>query len=150
MDRYREATSEVRIALKLKPVRYDLATPPGNRGETRIITRDTPATVIQRSHRDRYEVDKKDLSSRNMRFFSENNAPVSRTVIPDRAGVVEDIEDLRQALLRFAAGLADRMSPDRLGLAGLPSPDDLVEIMREAANPESGIRVEQPEDGFRM
>lgn len=40
--------------------------------------------------------------------------------------------ELLRALEGFATGLSDRISPDRIAREGVPGPDDLVDLMRDA------------------
>lgn len=145
--RYTDEKREMSLSFTRKPVRMNATRPPGNDGLTELIARDVPFEVIQRSHRDSFEPEK-GMDAKNMRLRQEAGATVSRTVLPEQAGLTERLDLLEETLLRFAAGLGDRMAPQRLGMEGPPSPGELVEIMRAAADPEAGIEVPPAPDFY--
>lgn len=149
-DRARDAESEVKLTLSVKPVRFDATRPVGNRGETMVIRKDTPHTILQRSHTDTFERKGGDMSSENMRLYRESGATVSRAIIPETSDLDAKLNALQELMVRFGAGLADRMSPSRINLEGVPDGADLVAIMRDAADPESTIEVADIGDEFRM
>ena len=147
---YQEESRQFDLRFKVSPIRYDVTRPPGNHGETEIIARDTPQTIIQRSHSDTFEAgDRQDLTSKNMRMMSERGKTVSRAVLPEGLGIDEQLHAVQDVMKRFSAGLADRMSPMRLANEGVPAPHDLVYLMTAAADPECDITIPECE-GIRM
>lgn len=139
-SRYTDERKEFSFTLMRQPVRINATRPPGNDGLTELIARETPFSVLQRSHRDRFNPEK-GMDADNMRLRRESGSTVSRTVLAEDLATTSRLEALDGALQRFSAALGDRMSPQRLGAEGPPDPADLVEIMRLAADPDAGIDV---------
>lgn len=91
--------------------------------------------ILQRSHDQKFESDNS-LSSSNMRYSQERGVIASRTIVK---------EDLRSQAMAFTKTLEDfsiqlmrRTAPDVVRTEGLPSPEDLALILREAIdNPET-------------
>ena len=132
---YSEAEKGVTIKMRSVPLRLDATKPQGNLGETRVIMRESPQTVIQRSRTDRYQVDK-GLDARNMMFNRENDDDISRVVLPDHQGQAVDMNRLREAMARFGQNLADACSPQSISMRGVPAPEDLVRIMQASVESE--------------
>lgn len=149
-DRVRVASSEVRLTLSVNPVRFDATRPVGNRGETTVIFKETPQTILQRSHSDTFEKVGNDMSTENMRLYRESGATTSRVLIAETADLDARLRDLQQVLLQFSAGIADRLSPGRISLEGLPDGAELVTIMRRAADPACSVDVAEITAEFRM
>lgn len=126
---YSEAEKGVTITLRAVPLRLDATRPQGNLGETRVIMRDSPQTVVQRARTDRYEIDK-GLEPRNMMFNRENDMEISRVILPERESQSADLDRLRNHLTMFARNLADACSPQRIATHGVPTAGDLVLIMQ--------------------
>lgn len=126
-----EAEKGVTISLRAVPLRVDTTQPPGNLGETRVIMRESPQTVVQRSRTDRYQVDK-GLDPRNMMFHRENDHDLARVVLPDHQSQADGMERLRVALARFGETLADACSPETIAMNGVPAPEDLLRFLQES------------------
>ena len=139
-SRYTDEKREFSLSLTRRPVRVNATRPPGNDGVTEVIARDTPFHVVQRSHRDVFEP-AKGMDEGSIRLRQEAGSTVSRTVIDETSGLTERLDVLDAALQRFAAALGDRMSPQRMGMEGPPDPEDLVALMRQAADPATDIDV---------
>jgi hypothetical protein len=130
-----EAEKSVTIKLRAVPLRLDATRPQGNLGETRVIMRESPQIVIQRARTDRFQVDK-GLDSRNMRFHRENDDDLARVIMPDERDLVPDLDRLRETMARFGQNLADACSPQNIAMNGVPTPEDLVDIMQASAETE--------------
>lgn len=124
----------VTITFGFAAVSANTALPVGNRGETMITTGEGPITAIQRAHDEVFvkPTSMQDIHTINAREYSDQ---VSRTIVPD----TDDHDARSRALLgclkTFAVLMGDRMAPSSVGRQGLPSPDDLVAMMRAAATP---------------
>lgn len=124
----------VMISFGFAPVSANTAMPVGNRGETMITVGEGPVTAVQRAHDDVFvkPTSMKDMHAVDAREYSDR---VSRTIVPE----TEDHDARSRALLKclrtFAGLMGDRMAPSAVSRQGLPSPDDLAEMMRAAAAP---------------
>ncbi len=112
------------LRIRAEPARLDIQTPRGNDGRRRI-EKDGSVTAVQ----ERSPADEAHIVGR-IKFDSDG----SRTVIEDTAQTRAAIEAMQKTLEGFGRLLAQRTSPARANPEDLPTPDDLVDLMREAAS----------------
>ncbi|MCE6958489.1 hypothetical protein LAZ40_05425 [Cereibacter sphaeroides] len=113
----------------------------GNRGETVIRNEHRQEVVVQRAQTDDFSdmipksgslTDPETMAIMRSPLWREPDAPMTRLVLPGRGA---EATDMLAALERFGALLAARTAPAAVSLSGFPTPADLVELMREAAEP---------------
>jgi len=125
----------VQLEVSITDLFTDPTKPVGNQGETHVLKESRPMIMMQRSHDQKFEVDT-NLNTSNMLYLHERGVIASRTIVG---------EDLRHQAMAFTKTLEDfsiqlmrRTAPDVVRMEGLPSPEDLALILREAIdNPET-------------
>lgn len=137
----------ISFSFKITPLYQNVSAPVGNRGETLIITREIPKTVIQRSHKDVFERSKSIVNLD--KTFSESGKTISRTVLTEPENHEAQVAEIEMTLRRFTNLFADRMSPNGIGMRGMPTPQDLVDMMSKAADSDYEVVLsEEPEIRF--
>jgi hypothetical protein len=149
-NRHGGETHSVQLKFTFAPVRMDARQPPGNDGLTRLIANDQPFSVLQRNHRDRFDVEKNDMRTDSMRRFGANHDPESAVVLREGPGVAAGLEALQETLDRFSLLFADRMGPEAISREGLPAPEELTRLMKAAVDPDTEVAPDEPDDLFRM
>lgn len=136
-NRTHKEAMRVQLEVSITDLFTDPTKPVGNQGETHVLKESRPMIMLQRSHDQKFESDNS-LSSSNMRYSQERGVIASRTIVK---------EDLRSQAIAFTKTLEDfsiqlmrRTAPDVVRTEGLPSPEDLALILREAIdNPETEV-----------
>ena len=142
------------FSLAFRAVSQNISRPVGNMGEVEVMDGDRKATVLLRSHRDRYPASEfrgniARMSSKDFMVQMEDTRTDSRILVPRDEAQMDRAKLLRETLGRFAALLGDRLSPSTPGGASIPSPEDLVDLMRCAADPRVEVE-EEVRDGLRL
>ena len=91
--------------------------------------------MLQRAHDQKFESGK-GLDRENMRFLNEKGVIASRTILVGAAR--SEAMLLAKTLEDFSVRLMRRTAPDVVRAEGLPSPEDLAIILREA--------IDEPEE----
>jgi len=140
----RESSSDLdfSLSLKLRQVAQRDTDEPGNFPVA--IVRDTyrQERVVIRSHTDDFgQMRPRSGNLTDPEVKAWMSSPVSRDEESGLGRVVtpgdgEPERALLSALDRFAAGLSDRLSPGRVAREGVPLPEDLISLMRAAADPD--------------
>jgi hypothetical protein len=138
-------TSKVQISLEVVDIHIDPSRPMGNQGDTHILKGQVPTVMVQRSHDQTFECSGS-LDRENMIFSRERGNTVARSIVDgdQRAEVLA----LASAMEAFSIKLMRRTSPDMMKLAGVPTPEDLIEIMTSAI--EDPENEEKQETDFKM
>lgn len=134
-NRSHKDAMRVQLEVSITDLFTDPTKPVGNQGETHVLKESRPMIMLQRSHDQKFESDNS-LSTSNMRYFHEQGKIASRTIVD---------HDMRSQALAFTKTLEDfsvqlmrRTAPDVVRMQGLPTPEDLALILREAIdNPET-------------
>ena len=128
------------LSLNITPSEFRPDDVVGNRGETVVRNIVGQKTVVQRGHRTDFSdmkliggplSDPEVMARMNSRLSSEHGDPVSRVVLGAEDALGFDAAT--RTLERFADIFAARMSYEAISVAGVPSPEDMVGMMREAA-----------------
>ncbi|MFG6080324.1 hypothetical protein ACEUZ9_000874 [Paracoccus litorisediminis] len=128
------------LSINLDDVEYMPGAHIGNRGETRIRTQFRQSEIVQRGHDDDFSdirprsgllTDPEVRAYMRSPLRGEDNEKVTRTILPGRG---DEAPEMIATLDGFAALLAARLAPDQVGRNGLPSKDELVSLMRQAAD----------------
>ena len=101
--------------------------------------------IVERGRADTFP--KGEDLSEQVRWSNERSTPVARLLVVDDAETRERLDALEAALRGFGEALADRLSPGRIH-DGLPSPDELVELMRAAVNAPRHAADSDPDPDF--
>lgn len=144
---------ELSLSLTDLEVRTDI--PVGNRGETVVRDEHSQSVVVQRSHDDDYSdvrsLQRKISDPENVAYMraglsGEDTRNDSRTVLPGRP---QEAVALIETLHRFSRLLATRVAPQAIATGGVPTNEELVTLMREAADAEPESLPEGPR-GWRF
>lgn len=132
-ENLRTSQNLLQLRLEIQDVRRDTKASRGNRGECRISFGSDDRTIIERGPDYAADFDPRDLSSDNMRVAREADDVRARAVIDRNADTHADLEALEETMRQFSRRLMERMAPDAVRSRGVPSPEDLVDLMHEAA-----------------
>lgn len=122
---------EVSLQMHIQPVVQNVSIPIGNRGQTRIQRGEQVGTIVQRGWGDVFERPKS-LQDADGILMHESFDAASRVIVPHDAAAEADLAALAAQLEAFGRMLADALSPEGIARSGLPRPDDLVDMMRDA------------------
>jgi len=134
-NRAHDEAVKVQVEMTVTDLHTDPTKPVGNRGETHVLKNSVPMVMLQRAHDQKFESDNS-LSQENMRFYSEQGQIASRTVLSSVARAEAML--LAKTLEDFSVRLMRRTAPDVVRIEGLPTPEDLALILREA--------IDEPEE----
>jgi len=134
-NRAHKEAANVQIELSVMDLHTDPTKSVGNRGETHVLKNSVPTIMLQRAHDEKFESGK-GLDQENMRFYREKGVIASRTILGDSARPEAML--LAKTLEDFSVRLMRRTAPDVVRLEGLPAPEDLAIILREA--------IDEPEE----
>lgn len=99
---------------------------------TRAVLRGaTQHMVTERGRQDTFP--KGDSIAERAAWWHETETPVARILVADNDDHRASLEALSAVLCHFGGALADRLSPGRVH-DGLPEPEELVAMMREAVD----------------
>lgn len=139
-----QGRQSLEFQLDLEEIEFLQAVPIGNRGQTSIRTEFSQKVIFQRGPEDRFENAMDEARSIGLSgslrdreaaaFWSdpirqETGTPMTRVIVPDDSAQVEVLAD---TIERFLRAFGARMAPGRRAIEGVPSPDDLVELMRQS------------------
>jgi len=117
------------VSVSAEPVRFLSASSGSNEPTVRVVKGGVSQTVRQRAASETFPHDRSCL--RNMDLSREASDPASRIVIEDTAEIRSVVDALQGVLARFGDLLGERLAPQRAS-AGLPDPQELIEMMRTA------------------
>lgn len=127
---------EVGLTLRVQPVSQNVSQPVGNRGQTRVQRGPKVVTIVQRARTDVFERSKS-LRDGDPVLSHEAFEAASRVLVPHDAQAEAELGALATQVEAFGRLLADALSPEAIALRGVPTPDDLTDMMREAAGAEA-------------
>ncbi len=133
------------VRFEVEPLRAN-AQPAGQNMPVRDVLRGPVRhRIVERGRSDTFP--KGEELGEQVRWSNERGTPVARILVEDDAETRERLDAIEAALRGFGEALADRLSPGRIH-DGLPSPDELVELMRAAADAPRQTPESDPEPDF--
>lgn len=146
----REDTKRLYFSIDMVKLFVDPNKPVGNQGETQVLKGHIPQKIIQRGHNQQFEYKKRDLTSDNLIMSREQHKTASRVVVD--SDMEEAVATLTQTLEGFYLNLLEKMAPDEVRMYGVPSPEDLALLLRDAIdNPKDEFDGDERNmDGFRI
>lgn len=115
------------VAMRVSEAQLDTHTPPGNDGYRRIKQKERITSMKECSF-----LEKSYFEGPNGRIKLDND--ISRIFVQDTPQARQDIQHIQGTLEYFGQLLAQRLSPDHSSPNTLPTPEDLVDMMRKSAN----------------
>jgi hypothetical protein len=125
------------------PLRVDRSRAPGNTGEMHVIESGSPYVVRQRSHKDDFKSGEGDSIIQKARMRKDRGDSVSVVDLTEETS--QRLVEMRELLLLFNERLMTRMGPDHTGRDGIPTKEEIVQLMIDANKAHnSGERSDEP------
>ena len=128
--------NHTQIEFSVDPLLRDSQTPKTNHGESRVIKSGRVQTYQETGHLEGLQTELPSgpltrETSRELRRHKET--PTTRSLVPQSEESEKALEDIKKTLDNFAAELGQALDPSRPNPNTVPSPQDLIQLMKNAA-----------------
>lgn len=123
------------IEFSVDPLLRDTKTPKSNHGESRVIKGGRVQTYQETSHLEGLsnELPSGPLTADTSRELRRHkDTPTTRTLVPQTSQSEKALQDIKTTLDNFAAELGKALDPSRPNPNSIPTPEDLVHLMKNA------------------